>query len=129
MKAPIHLDLKGHVPAKKNLWHRGLDGRMYFPESAAKHGNTKVQLNALQLQAQSQYKSAPVDYPCSVSIYLWITPARRADLDNRASTLLDVLVDARVLQDDSLAFVRRVMVEGEYHADEQSRIIICSFSG
>jgi crossover junction endodeoxyribonuclease RusA len=43
-----------------------------------------------------------VDGPVSVKIYLYPPDRRRRDVDNYAKAILDALVHARVLRDDSL---------------------------
>lgn len=89
------LTLIGTVPSKKNRYRRSVNGGMYTTAS------TKALLDGIILQAQSQWKRPPVVHPdMDVTFYV---QNQASDRDNKVTALLDCLVKARVLCDDSIS--------------------------
>ena len=90
------LTLAGHVPAKKNRWHRSSAGAVYFDQKGI-----QAQIDALVLQAQSQWRGrAPADKP-AIMVTFHVRDGR-GDLDNKYTTLQDALVTAGVLKSDNV---------------------------
>ena len=89
------LTLLGPVPAKKNRWHRGKNGAVYFDRDGIEQ-----EIDSLLLQARSQWKRPPAKHP-AIIVTFHVRDAR-GDLDNKYSTLQDVLVDAGVLRNDNV---------------------------
>lgn len=84
----------GHIPAKKNNW-RPIRGRI-VPTKAR-------EIEPLILAAMSQWRRPPLGR-VAVRATFWL--ARHAgDLDNKFTTLLDVLTSAGVIVDDSVRHV------------------------
>lgn len=91
----MKLVLKGHVPAKKNLWKRGRGGRVYLNREA------QDQIDYLTLQAQQKWSGKqPLIHP-DFSIQFYVRD-QRGDRDNKQSTLMDVLQKAGVLLNDNI---------------------------
>jgi Holliday junction resolvase RusA-like endonuclease len=60
-------------------------------------------------QLQQQFAGCRVmGYPISLRLTFYNSSLRRRDLDNQASSVMDALVEAAVLEDDSFAFVDRL---------------------
>ncbi len=90
------LVLFGHIPAKKNEWKRAGRGGIYFDRS-----ETKSEIDALVIQAQSQWAGKPPVSRPSVLVTFYVRDAR-GDLDNKYTTLQDALVTAGVLKGDNV---------------------------
>lgn len=95
----VKLKLCGSVPSKKNTWARARNGGMYLPKEV------RAQIDALQLQAQAQWGGRNSVSDAHVKARFFVKD-RRSDLDNKFVCLMDVLVKAGVLVNDSIAHVR-----------------------
>jgi len=89
------LTLVGHVPAKKNEWKRARGGGIYFDRH-----ETRPEIDSLVLQARAQWRRDPADKPSIIATFY--VRDGRGDLDNRYTTVQDVLVKAGVLQGDNV---------------------------
>lgn len=49
--------------------------------------------------------------PCSLELKIWEPDLKRRDLDNQLTSILDALVKAEVIEDDSVDLVRGFVVE------------------
>lgn len=107
--------LLGHVPSKKNTWQRGKSG-MYIPSEV------KAEIYGLILQAKAQWQQPPMDQ-ASVTIN-FIVPDGRADLDNKLTCVLDVLVKAGVLRNDSIAHLQEIRATAGVFPDERERCTV-----
>lgn len=96
--------LCGHVPAKKNKWRIRANGTVGITDSDA-----IAEINGLKLQAQSQWRR-PALTKARVHMVFSIT-SLRGDLDGKETTILDVLVAAGVLWDDSMAHLCKKSAE------------------
>jgi Holliday junction resolvase RusA-like endonuclease len=90
----FELVLWGHVQAKKNNW-RPMRGRIVPLSQPA--------VEPLIAQARAQWPHEPLDRAC-VRIRFYV-PSRRGDLDNKLTTILDVLCSAGVLRNDNIASI------------------------
>jgi len=108
----ISLHLSGVIPSKKNsrlCASRG--GRIVNIPSASYTDWHKRNLSSIVYQLQ--YIPRAVRVPCAVSLVVRYPDRRRRDLDNALSSVLDLLVDAGILPDDSWTAVERMEVRGE----------------
>ena len=114
-RLPYVIELFGHVPSKKNTW-RPRAGGIYQRKEVNK------ELDALILQARSLWKLDPLLHPeMEVTFYV---SGGRSDRDNRLSAILDVLVKAGVLANDSIAsFNGKMTVLPAVHSEEEKTII------
>lgn len=89
------LTLNGVVPAKKNRWHRGNNGQIFFDRKGV-----QKQIDSLVWQIKAQYKGKPLFAPVlDIDFYC---KNQRGDIDNMLSTLLDCMKDAGVIISDNL---------------------------
>jgi Holliday junction resolvase RusA-like endonuclease len=106
------LKLKGHCPAKKNLWKRGRNGAMYFDDPKDQPGKAQSEIDWLTLQASRQWASMdrgkPANHPRLSLVF--VCKDGSGDADNQASTLLDCLKRAGVIQDDNRKRLRSPLV-------------------
>lgn len=84
------------LPAKKNTWRRGINGRMYLP------GEVRRAIEALTWQAKAQWCGRqPLENP-AVQVELHLSDLRR-DIDGIWTTILDALQAAGVIRQDNAA--------------------------
>lgn len=99
----MKLIIPGTVPSQKNGKSVGVNPRTHrvFVTSnpRVKAWQTEV------LWGLKNTKLVEWKYPVSVTMAFAFDDRRRHDLDNCASTVLDVLVKAKILEDDSYAYV------------------------
>jgi hypothetical protein len=96
------LTFQGHVPSKKN-GKKAWGGRVIIdPEIQAI-------VSGLNLQAQAMWKRAPVER-ASLRAVFYVRDGR-CDLDGKFTTIQDVLVQCRVIVNDSIARVPRTSQE------------------
>lgn len=91
-------------PTVNSLW-RNL-GRTVL----SKRGRLWKQAAQMELLSQERPRE-PFQGPVWVTIELRPPDRRRRDLDNHAKAVLDALVDAGILIDDSMHVVRRLVIE------------------
>lgn len=106
-KTAIELRLDGNVPSKKNQRINTASGRS-FPSKAYSDWHTYA-LQQVRIQTRAR-----IFKPVSVEIIIYFGTNGRADLDNRITSILDMLVDALVLRDDKWQDVPRLAAEGVY---------------
>lgn len=113
----LKLVLKGHVPAKKNLWKRGRGGRVYLNREA------QDQIDYLTLQAQQKWSGKqPLTHPnFTVQFY---ARDQRGDRDNKFSTVLDLLQKAGVLVNDNIKQCNGTMTLLPAVVDKNERTVI-----
>lgn len=103
----IHIEIKGKIPSKKNARRPFIrNGRiMNFPSKKYDiwHRDASNQL-------LGKIPAEPIK-KCSVFIELHVPTLHRADLSNRAESILDLLVDNEVIEDDNYFVVSYVSLE------------------
>ena len=102
----MKLVISGTTPSKKNSRINTRSGRS-FPSKRF----TDWEKPAL-LELQTQFKGLKVtDYPISLTLVFYNSDRRRHDLDNQASSILDTLVKAGVIEDDNQNFVNSIHLQ------------------
>ena len=98
--------IEGDCPSKKNgRILTGKSGRLLsIPSKTYKTWQTEA------LRQLKRYQPISV-YPCALTIVLWGATKRRYDIDNRATSVLDVLQDAGILEDDDWAHVQTLTIQ------------------
>jgi hypothetical protein len=114
------LVIPGFVPAKKNLWRHGKGKQMYF----AKDG-VGAQIEALTWEC----KRAWVPNPPAMLPKMWFVfycKDLMSDIDNKLTTLLDILKVAGVIHNDNLKFLPGpITIRGEVDAaNERTEITL-----
>lgn len=61
------------------------------------------------------------DYPITVTMIFFNADKRRHDLDNQASSILDTLVKANILEDDNQNFIECIQLQYGGHDKEKPR--------
>lgn len=112
----INLVFYGTVFSKKNskaIRYNPRTGRRFITS------NDKAKQNEADMILQFKEQIAKIkDYdpkkmePCDVVFGFWEPDRKRRDLDNQMTAVLDALVKAGVLSDDSLSVVQRI--SGQY---------------
>lgn len=112
MLKQLRLDYDGIVVSKKNSkvirknWHTG---RSFITSNNISKRNEQDMILAFKQQIMGT--SVAKDFaPCSIEIQITEPNLNRRDLDNQATSVLDALVRAGVLEDDSIKTVRSITV-------------------
>lgn len=103
----IELKFAGNIPAKKNSRINRRDGMSFPSREFEAWQSTAIQNVRIQTRAKF---TAPVSLECII----YFGTDARADLDNRVTSLLDMLVKAGVLLDDKWQQVPAIHVQAEY---------------
>lgn len=112
----IELVLEGSVPSKKNQRINRGDG-MSFPSKKF----VQWQQSALvQVRQQTRQRFL---VPVGVEVIIYFGTNIRADLDNRLSSILDMLVEALVIGDDKWQDVPRIAIQAEYRKGKPGAFI------
>ena len=103
----VELKLEGNVPSKKNSRVRTRSGAS-IPSKAFKDWQDSA---LLQVRMQTR---AHILKPVSLEVIVYFGTNVRADLDNRVTSILDMLVEALVIRDDKWQDVPRIAAEAVY---------------
>ena len=103
----VELILEGSIPSKKNSRINRGDG-MSFPSKKYAEWE-EYALQAVRLQTRHRFFN-----PVSIEVIIYFGTDTRADLDNRLTSILDMLVDALVLRDDKWQDIPMVQLQAEY---------------
>lgn len=103
----IELVLEGSVPSKKNQRINRADGKS-FPSKKFIQWQDDA-LKQVRIQTRQRFY-----VPISLEVIIYFGTKVRSDLDNRLSSILDMLVEALVLRDDKWQDVPRIAIEAEY---------------
>lgn len=112
----IELVLEGSVPSKKNSRINRGDG-VSFPSTKFMHWQNDA-LKQVRLQTRQRFY-----VPVSIEVIIYFGTNIRADLDNRLTSILDMLVEALVLLDDKWQNVPRIAVQAEYRKGKPGAFI------
>mgnify|MGYP000861602785 CR=1 FL=1 len=103
----IELVLEGNVPSKKNQRINTQDG-LSFPSKAF----SDWQDSALgQVRRQTRHRFLK---PVQIEVIIYFATLGKADVDNRLTSILDMLCEALVLKDDKWESVPLMKVEASY---------------
>lgn len=112
----VELKLDGNVPAKKNSRINRGDG-MSFPSKAFEDWQTTAMQN-VRLQTKVRFYN-----PVSLEVIIYFATDTRADLDNRLTSILDMLVEVLVLRDDKWQDVPMIALQAEYRKGKPGAFI------
>lgn len=104
---PVTLTLEGSVPSKKNQRINRGDGKS-FPSKKFVQWQDEA-LKQVRIQTRQRFL-----VPVGIEVIIYFGTMVRSDLDNRLSSILDMLVDALVLRDDKWQDVPRIAIQAEY---------------
>lgn len=112
----IELVLEGSVPSKKNQRINRGDG-VSFPSKKFVQWQDDA-LKQVRMQTRQRFY-----VPVGIEVIVYFGTKVRADLDNRLTSVLDMLVEALVLRDDKWQDVPRIAVEAEYRKNQPGAFI------
>lgn len=113
----MDLILHGEVPSKKNSRINTGSGRSFPSRRYTSWHDMAV------IEIRRQWSCWRIDIPCKLSLEFVHGDLRRRDSDNGLSSVLDTLVDAGVLEDDSWAIVREIRVSNRYEKNNPHCIV------
>ena len=103
----VELILDGNIPSKKNSRINRGDG-VSFPSKRYVEWEASA-LQQVRLQTRERFFN-----PVGIEVIIYFGTNTRADLDNRLTSILDMLVEGLVLRDDKWQDVPRLAVQAEY---------------
>ena len=112
----IEIRLEGNVPSKKNSRIHTRAG-VSLPNKAFYDWQTSA-IQQLRLQTKERFFK-----PVSVEVIIYFATKGRADLDNRLTSILDMLVEAVVLTDDKWQDVPVMQAQAEYRKGEPGAFV------
>lgn len=112
----IELTLEGSVPSKKN-------SRVNLRSGVSVPSKKFMQWQEAALWSVRQQTRQRFYVPVSVEVIIYFGTLIRADLDNRLTSILDMLVEAVILRDDKWQDVPRVAVQAEYRKGKPGAFI------
>jgi Holliday junction resolvase RusA-like endonuclease len=112
----VELTLQGSVPSKKNSRINRGDG-MSFPSRKYMDWQ-KLAMQQTRLQTRERFFN-----PVSIEVIIYFGTQIRADLDNRLTSILDMLVEAVILKDDKWQDVPIMQAQAEYRKGKPGAFI------
>lgn len=112
----VELKLEGNVPSKKNSRINRGDG-VSFPSRRFVDWQQSALLQ-VRMQTRERFFN-----PVAVDATIIFGTNARADLDNRLTSILDMLVEALVLRDDKWQDVPQITVRALYNKSKPGAII------
>jgi Holliday junction resolvase RusA-like endonuclease len=112
----VELTLEGNVPSKKNSRINRGDG-MSFPSRKFEEWQ-KYALQQVRIQTRERFFE-----PVAAEVIIYFGTKGRADLDNRLTSILDMLVESLVLRDDKWQDVPMMQVQAEYRKGKPGAFI------
>ena len=109
MQEVFYFELDGETPAKKNSRITLPNGRT-IPSKKFQDWH-KASMVQLSLQRKP---IKPIDVPVAITLSFYHGDLRRRDSDNGTSSIMDLLVDAKILSDDNWQIVRQIDVFNYY---------------
>ena len=116
------LRLTAPIPSKKNsrlVVGRGRGRALNIPSAQYREWH-RANLGSVRSQLAAQEIPAA---PLELRLRIYLADRRRRDLDNALSSVLDLLVDAGALKDDSWAVVQRMQAEAELAGGEPGAVV------
>lgn len=112
----VEIELSGNVPSKKNSRINLKSGKSI---PSLKYTAWR---NAALWQVKQQTRHLFTN-PVKLEVVVYFGTNVRADLDNRVTSILDMLVDALVLQDDKWQNVPEIYAKAEYRQHQPGALI------
>ena len=103
----IELVLEGNVPSKKNQRINTKDGLSFSSKAFTDWQNEA--LKQVRLQTRQRFY-----LPVQIEVVIYFATLGKADVDNRLTSILDMLTEALVLRDDKWESVPLMKVEAAY---------------
>lgn len=116
----MKLTISGKVPSKKNSRNIFVkNGKlMNIPSQRYKEWR-----DSAIVQLKQQFEGYKVSgYPISISVVVYYGDKRRHDLDNSLGSVMDVLTDAQIIEDDDTDHISQITVEHGGYDKEHPRV-------
>lgn len=128
-KPTLDLTYRGVVYSKKNNKNIVVNRRTGRPQIISNQRVREMEVamaREFQAQAAKAKWEANTDTTYGISILIWTKDHTRRDLDNQATSILDALVAAGVIPDDSMKYVISLQVEfmGVDKNDPRAEVIV-----
>ncbi len=119
--------LNGETPAKKNSRLNLSSGKSIPSASFRKwHESALIQV-IMQRNRILNFKKATKENPCAIKLTFTHGDMKRRDSDNGTSSILDLLTDSGILEDDSWLIVRNISVFNCYQENSAKCQVEISF--
>jgi Holliday junction resolvase RusA-like endonuclease len=112
----VELRLEGSIPSKKNSRINTRDG-LSFPSKDFSNWQ-KSALTQVRMQTKHRFFK-----PVSLEVIVYFATDARADLDNKLTSILDMLVEGMVLRDDKWQEVPMISVQAAYRPKKAGAFI------
>ena len=108
----MKLTISGHVPSKKNSKRLVYAGhRPVIISSKAYEAWHTVALLELQHQVKGMRNRIKMSVPHHIEITIFAESARKNDLTNKAESLMDLLVDYGLIEDDNWFLIPEIVLK------------------
>lgn len=120
----MKLEIKGNTPALKNAKQIFINKRTGKPFITSSNLSKDWQASAKE-QLTEQFEGLKVSgYPISIAMEFYFKTKRAKDLDNAATSVLDAMVSAGVIEDDNINFVDNLSISFGGFDKDDPRVII-----
>lgn len=108
----MKLVIRGNTPSKKNNKRIVTNRQTGKPFIMSSKQHNDWESGAIkEIRNQASLADGIIEYPASLRVTFFASTARKFDLDNRLSSVLDVLVKAGVIEDDNYSFVDPIYIK------------------
>lgn len=112
----VELRLKGNVPSKKNQRINTKSGRSFPSKNYTQWESDAIR--QVRLQSRDHLLK-----PVQIEVIIYFATLAKADLDNRLTSILDMLVEALVIRDDKWQNVPIMKAQAEHRPREAGAFI------
>jgi len=112
----VELVLEGSIPSKKNSRINTSDGKSFPSKDFVQW--QKSALTQVRMQTQKRFYN-----PVSLEVIIYFATDARADLDNKLTSILDMLVEGMLLRDDKWQEVPMIAVQAAYRPKKAGAFI------
>ncbi len=106
----IYIELKTNIVSKKNSRINTKSGRS-FP---SKKYSEFHQIATYQIMEQKVIPVDPIKQVSKIEMIFYYGDKRRRDCDNSTSSVLDLLTDCGIIEDDNYEVVKELSIKGFY---------------
>lgn len=103
----VEIRLEGNVPSKKNQRINTKDG-LSFPSKKFTQWQNDA-LTQVRLQTRTRFFK-----PVSIEVIIYFATLTKADVDNRLTSILDMLTESLLIRDDQWEHVPLMKAQAEY---------------
>lgn len=113
----------GETPSKKNVNKFNCKTKRVYKDAHYErwHEDAMLQLNGQKCRTLPM--PYPIDYPVRVILTFTHGDNVRRDSDNQTASIMDLLQDAEVLEDDRWQIVREIHIKNDYEKNEARCLI------